>query len=69
MTCPKCGTDLQAQVTSEVKKRGCITVLLYIILLCIPIIGWIALFNLLRGRKSETVTYMVCPNCGYKQRQ
>lgn len=68
MKCPKCGTEMQAQVTSEMKKRGCLTVLLYIVLLFIPIIGWIALFMLLRGRKSKTVTYMVCPNCGYKKK-
>lgn len=64
MICPKCGEAMQAQVTSELKKRGCLSVLLYIVLLCIPVIGWIALFMLLRGRKSKTVTYMVCPRCG-----
>lgn len=69
MTCPKCGTPLQAQVTSETQKRGCLTVILYIILLFIPIVGWIALFCLLRGKKSKTVTYMVCPNCGYRRKR
>lgn len=67
MICPKCKEEMQAQVTSETKKRGCLTVLLYILLICIPIIGWIALFMLLRGQKSKTVTYMVCPKCGYKK--
>ena len=65
MICPKCGSEMQAQAVSEIKKRGCLTVLLYIILLFIPIIGWIALIMLLRGRKSQTKTYMVCPKCGY----
>ena len=42
------------------------TILIYLVLLCIPIIGWIALFMLLRGRKSETVTYAVCQRCGFR---
>lgn len=65
MKCPKCGSEnVQVQAVSEMKSRGCLTVLLYIILLCIPVIGWIALFMLLRGRKSKTITYAVCQNCG-----
>ncbi|WP_069987194.1 hypothetical protein [Massilioclostridium coli] len=67
MTCPKCNSEnVQVQAVSEMKSRGCFTVLLYIILLCIPIIGWIALFMLLKGRKSKTVQYAVCQNCGHK---
>ena len=67
MTCKKCGSsNVQTQAVAEMKKRGCLTVLLYIFLICIPIIGWIALFFLLRGRKSKTVTYYVCQNCGFK---
>jgi uncharacterized OB-fold protein len=66
MTCPKCGGEMQMQAVAETNKRGCLTVLIYIILLFIPIIGWIALFMLLRGRKSKTVTYAVCQSCGYK---
>lgn len=67
-TCSRCGSELQAQVVSELKKRGCLSVLLYLILLCIPLVGWIALFSLLRGRKSQTVTYLVCPKCGHRQK-
>lgn len=67
MICPKCKSEnLTIQAVPEVKKRGCFTVLLYIILLCIPVLGWIALFCLLRGKKSKTVSYAVCQNCGYK---
>ena len=44
MICPKCGSDrVQVQLVSEIRKRGCLSVLLYLILLCIPVIGWIAL--------------------------
>lgn len=67
MTCPKCNSEnVNVQAVAEMKKRGCITVLIYIILICIPIIGWIALFMLLRGRNSKTVQYAVCQNCGNK---
>lgn len=67
MTCPNCGSNnMQVQAVSEMKKRGCFTILLIIILICIPVVGWIGLFFLLRGRKSKTVTYAICQNCGYK---
>ena len=65
MTCPRCGGNrIQIQAVSELKKRGCFSVLLYIILLFVPVIGWIALFMLLRGRKSKTASYAVCQDCG-----
>ncbi|MGN1111810.1 MAG: hypothetical protein ACI4RP_01270 [Acutalibacteraceae bacterium] len=67
MVCPNCGSkNMQVQAVAEMKKRGCLTILLYIILILIPVIGWIGLFCLLRGRKSKTVTYAVCQDCGYK---
>ena len=70
MICPKCGSDrVQVQLVPEIRKRGCLSVLLYLILLCIPVIGWIALFMLLRGRKSRTVAYGVCQNCGWRWKQ
>ena len=69
MTCPKCGSNnVQVQAVNELKNRGCFTTLLYIILLFIPIIGWIALALLIKGRKSRTVTWMVCQDCGYRQK-
>lgn len=65
MKCPRCGSEnVQVQAVSEIKSRGCFTVLLYIILLFVPIVGWIALFMLLRGQKSKTVNYAVCQTCG-----
>lgn len=67
MICPKCKSEnVNIQAVSELKRRGCLTVILYIILLCIPVIGWIALILLLRGRKSKTVNYCVCQNCGHR---
>lgn len=66
--CSRCGGPTQVQAVSEMKKRGCLTVLLYIVLLCLPIVGWIALFMLLRGRRSRTHAYRVCQHCGYRRR-
>lgn len=66
MTCPKCGNQMQIQAVSEVKRRGIFTVLLYLILICIPVIGWIILISLLRGQKSQVKTLAVCQACGYK---
>ncbi len=64
MRCPRCSEYVQVQAVSEIRKRSCLTVLLYIILLFVPVIGWIALFLLLRGKKSETRTYAICQTCG-----
>ena len=58
--CPKCGGIMQAQLTSEQKRPGCLTVLL-----AISIIGWIVLIPGLLS-KNKAATYMVCSNCGYK---
>ncbi|MGN1432690.1 MAG: LITAF-like zinc ribbon domain-containing protein [Ruminococcus sp.] len=65
MVCPKCQSEnVTIQAVAEQKKRSCLSVLLIIILICIPIIGWIGLFFLLRGKKSKTISYAVCQNCG-----
>ena len=67
MACKKCGSlDFTTNSFSEVQQRGCLTVILYLILLCIPILGWIVLFSLLRGRKSKIKTIRVCNRCGHK---
>ncbi len=68
MVCKKCGSNnVNVQAVNEVKRRGCLTVLIYLILLCIPVLGWFVLFSLLRGRKSKTKSWMVCQDCGYRQ--
>lgn len=69
MRCTSCGSDnVQVQAVNEVQQRGCLTTLLYIILLFVPVIGWVALFMLLRGKKSKTVSWKVCQDCGSKTR-
>jgi hypothetical protein len=65
--CPRCGGPMTAQAVSVLQKRGCLTVVFYLILLCIPVLGWIALFMLLRGRKSQIHTVFVCNYCGFRQ--
>ena len=66
MTCPKCGNQMQIQAVSEVKRRGFFTVLLYLFLILIPVIGWIILINLMRGQKSQVKMLAVCQMCGYR---
>ena len=66
MTCPKCGNQMQIQAVSEVKRRGIFTALLYLILILIPVIGWIILISLMRGQKSQVKTFAVCQTCGYR---
>ena len=66
MTCPKCGNQMQIQAVSEVRRRGFFTVLLYLFLILIPVIGWIILISLMRGQKSQTKMLAVCQTCGYR---
>ena len=63
-TCNLCHVPLQSQLVTETPRRGVLEVIFLIVLLCVPVIGWIALIILLRGRKSVTRTVMYCPSCG-----
>lgn len=68
LSCPRCHSqNVTVQAVAETKKRGCLSILLYI-LLAITIIGLIILIPLLRGNKSKTVSYAVCQNCGHRWR-
>lgn len=67
MFCPKCNSaDVSVQAVSEIQRRGCLTALLYVVLLCIPVLGWITLIVLIRGRRSETKSIGVCQGCGFR---
>lgn len=67
MKCPRCHIDMEMQTVTELKQRSIIQI---IILLCIPVVGWaILIMYLLKGRKSQTVTYAVCPKCGRRRRR
>ena len=68
MNCRKCGAEMEMQTVSQTKHRNPLVILIYIVLLFIPIIGWIALFKILSGsKKMKAVTFAVCPNCGYRK--
>lgn len=69
MNCRHCGSTMEMQTVSETKHRSIFTILFYVILLFIPIIGWVALFKILGGsHKQKAVTFAVCPNCGRRIR-
>lgn len=69
MKCKKCGEDMIMQTASQTKHRNPLVILMYIVLLFIPVIGWIALFKILGGsKKQKAVTFAICPNCGYRKK-
>ena len=60
---------MEMQTVSQTKHRNPLVILIYIVLLFIPIIGWIALFKILGGsKKQKAVTFAVCPNCGHRKK-
>lgn len=65
--CPHCGGIMVPKTVTESRKTGCFTVLLYI-LLCLTVLGILIVIPLALRKKTETVTYMVCQQCGRGQR-
>lgn len=63
--CPRCGGKMLPQTVAEMKRRGFFTIIFWL-LLCVMSLGIIPLIFLIRGRKSEAITYMVCQRCGYR---
>lgn len=62
--CPQCGShDIIYKTADRETKSGCVTLLQYIILLLIPIIGWIAIYQLLKKKNGKEKTG-ICQNCG-----
>lgn len=66
-TCPKCGGTMTVQTVVEDNPAGCGTIIMYVIL-AITILGLLVLIPMLMRKKTETVTYAVCQNCGYRAR-
>ncbi len=64
--CPKCHGPMVTQMVSESRKAGCGTILLYV-LLALTIFGLLIVIPLALRKKTDTVTYSVCQNCGYKR--
>lgn len=63
--CPRCGGKMLPQTVAEMKRRGFFTIIFWLIL-CVMSLGIIPLIFLIKGRKSKTITYMVCQRCGYR---
>lgn len=64
--CPKCGQhSVQYQTVTESKKTGCFTVIFYM-LLALTILGLLVVIPLMLRKKTNTVTYAICQNCGHR---
>lgn len=67
LRCPRCGgTNVTVQTVSEMKKRGCLSILLMLLIACTIIgIPFLIIWVILRGRKTVTKKYAVCQTCGH----
>lgn len=66
LMCPRCQCrDLEFQTIEEHKSAGCLLILWYIFL-AITLIGLFVLIPILLRKKTRTVTYCICKNCGYR---
>lgn len=63
--CEHCGGKMLPQTATEMRKRSIFTIIWWIFLTVISF-GIIPIISLIRGRKSRTVTYMVCQRCGHR---
>lgn len=67
-SCPRCSShNITYQTVTEARKSGCGTVLLYVIL-ALTVFGLLIVIPLMLRKKTETVTYAVCQNCGNRWR-
>lgn len=66
--CPNCQSNDTYPISDEMNLIGCAKVVFYLILLFIPIIGWIAIYQSIKStkRKKESVSYRKCKKCGKK---
>lgn len=66
--CPRCSShNVTYQTVTEARKSGCGTILLYVIL-ALTVFGLLIVIPLMLRKKTETVTYAVCQNCGNRWR-
>lgn len=64
--CPKChSNDIKVQIVAQKEKRGCGSILCYL-LLAVTIVGIpiVLLILLARGNKTNNYKYWVCQRCG-----
>lgn len=66
--CPRCSShNIAFHTVTESRKAGFGTILLYVIL-ALTIFGLLIVIPLMLRKKTETVTYAVCQNCGNQWR-
>lgn len=65
--CPRCGGTMTMQTVVESRKSGCGTILLYVFL-TLTVFGLLIVIPLMLRRKTETVTYAVCQQCGFRKK-
>lgn len=64
--CPKCrGTNISYQTVTESRPTGCGTILLYVVL-ALTVFGLLIVIPLMLRKKTRTVTYAVCQDCGHR---
>lgn len=69
MTCKRCGSNnVNVQAVNVVKHRGCLMTLLHVFIICITLGLWIIIPILRGGTRSKTQSWMVCQDCGAKQK-
>lgn len=69
--CPRCGSDrITYQTVAEHQPIGCWTIggciLLFIVPVIGPILGIVFLIYFLTRKRSATITYAVCQDCGFR---
>lgn len=68
MSCAKCGGgNVVIQAVTETEQRGCLNILLWIILAFVTCGIIVLLVPVMRGKKSKTVSYAICQSCGYRR--
>ena len=66
LCCARCQShNISVQTITESKSAGCGTIFLYVLLAC-TICGLFVVIPLMLRKKTETVTYAVCQNCGHR---
>ena len=62
--CPRCSSpNITYQTITEARKTGCGTILLYMFM-TFTVFGLLIVIPLMLRKKTDTVTYAVCQNCG-----
>lgn len=64
MVCPKCNSENVELQVVEVKKKAGFFLICWYIILAISVLGWLILIPVLLRKRTKTVTYAVCKDCG-----